>query len=122
MALKPSCAKFPGFEWSKEHKFCRTFKKLSADADNEKPMTQEECGKLAIASPACKASTGGWYIAMKNFGKPKVAPKPPASKVEDKTKKTDDQKTTDAKKVKEVKPAEPADVYGRCYCCNDKPE
>ena len=86
MEKLPLCAKFTGIEWTRPHKFCRGYKKLSADDANDKPMTQEACATLAINDKKCAVKSGGWYIGMKNFGKPK------------KPEKTEDDKAAQANK------------------------
>lgn len=87
-------------------------------------MTKQQCSELAIKDSACKVQGGGWYIAMKNFGKPKKEPEEEKSEEEkseeekSEQEKSEEEKTGDEEEKLE-EPAEPEDVYGRCYCCND---
>lgn len=63
----PACSDtYPGHKkYGSDNQMCSNYKKLSAKADNDKVIEQEECGKMTVADSEC-ANKYGWFSMKKN--------------------------------------------------------
>ena len=60
LGVNPSCASWPGVKQSIEKKMCYYYKKLSAKEDDDKDLSQKECGQMMQADKECSGG-GGWF-------------------------------------------------------------